>query len=100
MLAAEDGQEHRIEVPVGHVTIRYRNADGSPMKDERCFMERKNEEGRWVKDKISVTGRRIPLVPGEYQLEGWDRMGDFEAVVFAMTVGEEKEIVLRDKGGE
>lgn len=100
VLTAEDGQEHRIEVSAGHVTVHYRNADGSPMKDERCFMQRKNEEGRWVRDKISVTGKRIPLVPGEYQLEGWDRMGDFDPVFFTMTAGEEKEIVLQDKGGE
>ncbi len=100
VLAAEDGQEHRIEVPVGHVTIRYRNADGSPMKDERCFMERKNEDGRWVRDGISVAGKRIPLVAGDYRLEGWSHLGDFDPVLFAMTVGEEKEIVLQAKGGE
>jgi len=27
-------------------------------------------------------------------LEGWDSLGDFEPVLFEMSVGEEKEIVL------
>jgi hypothetical protein len=100
VLTTEAAQEHRIEVPVGHVTVRYEAADGTPLKDERCFLERKDEKGRWVRDKISVTGRRIPLVAGEYRLEGWSRMGNFDPVFFAMAIGEEKEIVLRDQGGE
>ncbi len=99
VLTTEEDQEHRIEVPVGHVTFRYQNADGSPMKDERVFAARKNEEGRWVKDKISVTGKRIPLTAGEYRVEGWDRRGDFETILFTVAVGEEKEIILRDQGG-
>lgn len=95
VLSAEEGQEHRIEVPVGHVTFRYQNADGSPMKDERCFAERKNEEGRWVRDKISQTGKRIPLTAGEYRVQGWDARGDFDTVLFTVAVGDEQEIVLR-----
>lgn len=100
VITAEDQQEHRIEVPVGHVTVHYRHADGSPMRDERIFLQRKNDAGKWVRDKISTTGRRIPLVAGEYLLEAWDRMGDFDPVLFEMTIGEEKEFILRDKGGE
>lgn len=100
VLTGEDEQEHRIEVPVGHVTFRYQNADGSAAKDARCFPERKNEEGRWVKDKISGTGKRIPLTPGEYRVRGWSHVGDYDEVLFEMAVGEDKEIVLRDKGGE
>ncbi len=100
VITGEDRQEHRIEVPVGHVTYRYQNADGSPAKDARCFAERKNDDGRWVSDKISVTSRRIPLTPGEYRVEGWSQVGDFDPVLFEVAVGEDKEIVLRDKGGE
>lgn len=100
VLSSEDKQEHRIEVPVGHVTFRYQNADGSPIKDERCFAERKDEDGRWVKDRISVTGKPIPLTAGEYRVQGWSHLGDFDTVPFTVAVGEDKEIVLRDKGGD
>ena len=100
VLSKDDRQEHRIEVPVGHVTVHYQNADGSRAEDERCFVERKNEQDRWVRDKISVTGRRIPLVPGTYRVGGWSSLGDFETQVFEVTVGEDQEIVLRDRGGE
>ncbi len=98
VITTEDPQEHRIEVPVGHVTAHYRKADGSAAEDARCFLSRKDEEGRWVRDKISETGKRIPLVPGEYQLEGWSSIGNYDPVLFEMTVGEEKEIILQDKG--
>ncbi len=98
VITTEDPQKHRIEVPVGHVTIHYRNADGSAAEDARCFLYRKNEEDRWVKDRNSQTGQRIPLVPGEYKLEGWSNIGNYDAVLFEMTVGEEKELSLQNKG--
>lgn len=99
-ITPENGQEYRIEVPVGHVTIQYHNTDGSPMKDARCFLTRKNENGQWLRDRVSTTGHPIPLVPGTYRLEGWDRLGNFDELIFEMTVGEEKELVLRDQGDE
>lgn len=98
VITAENKQQHRIEVPVGHLTVLYQNADGSPGKKERCFIERKNEAGKWVKDKVISAGRLIPLVPGEYRLEGWSKLGDFDLVFFKIEVGEEKEIILRAKG--
>ena len=98
VITTEDKQEHRIEVPVGHVTVRYQNADGSPMKDERCFIQRKDEKGRWVRGKISRAGQRIPLVPGNYKVGGWDHIGKFENVLFDMAIGDEKEIILKDQG--
>ncbi len=100
VLTVEAKQEHRIEVPVGHVTFRYQNADGSPIKDERCFTERKNEDGRWVSDKISVTGKPTPLTAGEYRVKGWSHLGDFDTVLFTVAVGDDQEIVLRNKSGE
>ena len=100
VLTDEAKQEHRVEVPVGHVTYRYQNADGSPMKDARCFAERKTEDDRWVRDGISKTGQRIPLTAGEYRVQGWSSLGDFDTVEFSVAVGEDKEIVLRAKGGE
>jgi hypothetical protein len=101
VITVEDDQKHRIEVPVGYVTIYYQNADGSPTgQDKRCTLERKTEAGRWVKDTIGHANRRTPLVPGEYHLKGWSHLGEFNEVFFAIEVGEEKELFLREKGGE
>ena len=36
----EDSQDFKLEVPVGHLTVRYLKADGSPQKDERCWISR------------------------------------------------------------
>ncbi len=98
VLTEEKNQEFQFEVPAGHVTVRYQNADGSPMEDKRCFLSRKDENGKWVKDKISHTGQVIPLVPGEYRLEGWSHLGSFDLIFFEIGVGEEKELILRDQG--
>ena len=40
VLSEEDSQDFKLEVPVGHVTVRYLKADGSPQKDERCWISR------------------------------------------------------------
>ena len=101
VLTTEDEQSFRIEVPVGHVTLRYQAADGSAAHDgERLFLTRKNEKERWVSDRISIAGKRKPLVPGEYKVEGWSQLGRFEEQFFEIAVGDEKEIVLRDLGKE
>ncbi len=100
VVTTEDPQKHRIEVPVGHVTIHYLQTDGSAAEDARCVVTRKDERGRFVKDKISHTGRRIPLVPGEYKLEGWSHIGTFDPIFFTLGVGDEKELILQDKGNE
>ena len=98
VLTTEAEQEFVIEVPVGHVTITYQNADGSPGRDERVFLARMNEDGRWVRDSIRRTSTLIPLVAGEYQLEGWSQLGDFDTLYFQIAVGEDKEVVLRARG--
>lgn len=100
VITEEDRQDIRIEVPVGHVTFRYVDANGAAMESKRCFPSRLNEDGKWVQDKIARTEQRIPLVPGEYRVGGWSHIGTFDPVTFTMAVGEDKEIVLRDKGGE
>ena len=98
VLGTEEGKEYTIEVPVGHVTFRYENVDGSPIDDTRVFPERKNEDGRWVSDSIKTSGTPVPLVPGEYRVRGWSHRGNFDDVLFEIAVGDNKDIVLRDKG--
>ncbi len=97
VIGADDRQEFRIEVPVGQVTVAYRKADGSPDRDERCWITRRVGE-RWVGRKIQRTGRPIPLIPGEYRVEGWKQMGDYEVLPFEIAVGDEVQLVLRDGG--
>lgn len=96
VVTTESEQKHQIEVPVGHVTIRYQNSDGSPGDDRRSFMNRKTEDERWIKDKVTQSGKRVPLVPGEYRVEGF--RGNFDPVFFEIAVGDEREIVLKEKG--
>ncbi len=98
VLTTDEEQEFVIEVPVGHATIRYENADGSPGPESRIFVARKNEAGSWVRDGIFTAGDRIPLVQGEYKVEGWGQVGSFDEVFFEIAVGDEKELALRDKG--
>jgi hypothetical protein len=95
VIGVDDRQEFRIEVPSGQVTVAYQKADGSADRDERCWISRRAGE-KWVGRKIQRAGRPIPLIPGEYQLEGWSRMGEFEMVRFEIEVGDEIQLVLRD----
>ncbi len=96
VITSEAGKRYRFTVPVGHLTIRYENSDGSPRDDTRAFLERKQEDGRWQSDRTQRSGERIPLVPGEYKLDGHG--GTFETLFFEIEVGEELEMVLKDQG--
>ncbi|MEM6704390.1 MAG: hypothetical protein AAF690_16855 [Acidobacteriota bacterium] len=94
-LTAEPEQAFEFEVPVAWLVLRYQKADGSPMDDARVFLSRLNEEGRWVSDKITPSGERVPLMEGRYRAEGWKQLGTFEPIEFDVSVGEELEKVLR-----
>ena len=99
VLTAEEEQEFHVEVPVGWATFLYQDVDGNPAEIERVFVYRENESGHWVSDSVTTPGERIALVPGEYKAHGWlQRGGTYDDVFFAIAVGDEKEIVLRDKG--
>ena len=56
----------------------------------------KHRSSGW--SKVSSTGKSIPLVPGTYRVAGWSQMGSFDVIDFEMAAGDQKEIVLRDKG--
>ena len=96
VLSEEDSQDFKLEVPVGHLTVRYLKADGSPQKDERCWISRL-EGTKSVGGKLKQSGRKVPLRPGKYQLKGWDRLGDFDLLIFEIAVGADKELTLRSK---
>lgn len=96
-LTEEDKQSFRIEVPCGHVTIVYQDKDGNRDSDERCWVERK-DGSKWHRNKTQEAGKKIPLVPGSYQVKGWDRKGkSYDPVPFSIALGDDKEIVLRSK---
>ena len=90
-IADETTKELTFEVPVGHVTIRYQKADGSPDADKRCFIGRGTSRRRFYHG----SGKPIPLTPGDYSVIGWQGM--YDMAPFAIAKGEEKEIVLRAK---
>ena len=96
MLSEEDSQDFKIEVPVGHVTVRYLKADGSPQKDERCWISR-FEGPKSVGGKLKQSGWEVPLRPGKYELKGWNRLGDFDLLRVEIELGDDKEVVLRSK---
>ncbi len=90
-IGGEPTKEFAFEVPVGHVTIRYQKADGSPDADKRCFIGRGTSRSRFYHG----SGKPIPLTPGEYSVIGWQ--GTYDMAPFSITEGEKKEIVLRAK---
>ncbi|MEE8523285.1 MAG: hypothetical protein V3T72_05080 [Thermoanaerobaculia bacterium] len=101
VLKPEKEHKLRIEVPVGHLTVIYQKADGTRNKDERIWVARIDSDDPKVERRsrsFKRTGRQIPLTPGRYRVEGWDRMGTFDPVEIEIAVGEDKEVVLRDQG--
>lgn len=96
VLTEEPKQTFRIEVPVGHVTIVYQLTDGSRDRDDRCRVERFDGE-RWIGHRNQRSGEPIPLTPGRYRVKGWDHKGDYDPMEFVVAVGDEKEVVLKNK---
>lgn len=84
-------QEIKIPVPSAHVTFVYQKADGSRDNDKRVFLGRGEEKHQVVRQ----SGQQQVLLPGTYNVVGWK--GDYRKVVFQVTAGEHKEIILRQK---
>ena len=82
-------QKYEIRVPVGHVTFVYQDQAGNREKDKRCFVGR----GAEGKGHFQNAGRKIPLVPGTYNVTGW--RGNYQRVVFEVVEGDDREIILR-----
>lgn len=97
VVTQEEKQHFDVTVPAGHVTVHYQKANGTRDKDERVWLTSLNPEASGRRS-YQTTGKTIPLTPGRYRLEGWDRMGTYDPIEFEIQAGEEKEITLRDKG--
>lgn len=102
-LVLEPEKEHqlRIEVPVGTLKVTYQNADGTPNRNERVWIARLDADDPQTESSsrtLRGSGLQIPLTPGRYRVEGWEELGNFEPVEIEIAVGEDKEIVLRDRG--
>ena len=91
VITGEAKQEHEMVVPVGHVTVVYRDAEGKRAEDKRCFIGR-GEKGKGF---FHNSGTKIPLTPGTYNVNGWK--GAYDPVVFDVVVGKDMEVVLQSK---
>ncbi len=80
-------------MPVGWVTVRYQNPDGSAMDDARVRITA--EGGRRSRQRTS--GERFHLIAGKYTAQGWSQLGEFDPVEFQVTNGMETEVILRAK---
>ena len=90
----EDEQHFLINVPVGHVTVIYQTADGTPDTPDRVFVSR-GAEGR--EQTFKNSGEGIPLVAGTYNVIGWSHKGEYDKVVFEVREGEDLQVVLKAK---
>ena len=88
----ENEQSFEITIPVGHVTIIYKNADGTRDKDKRCFVGR----GPTGSGTFKMSGEKHPLLPGTYNVTGW--YGTYDRGVFEIKEGRDNEVILKDKG--
>ncbi len=93
----EDKQHYDITVPAGHVTVHYLKADGTRDKEDRIWFARL-EEGKRPREVINGSGKQIALTPGRYRLKGWSHKGTYDLVEFDVQEGDDKVVVLRDKG--
>ncbi len=85
--SADEKRTFTFEIPVGQVTFRYQNADGSPSNDKRCFVRIGG------KRHYHQSGQSYPFQAGTYTVEGWQ--GNYDSVTFEVKVGEQKEVILR-----
>lgn len=90
----DHNQQHfDITVPVGHVTIVYLKADGTPDKDDRCFVSSASGNQKIFKP----SGQRLPLGPGQYRVDGWTQKGRYDPFSFEIKEGDDKVVSLRAK---
>ena len=91
VIGERDSQHFDVAVPVGHVTIRYQKADGTPDRDDRAFVGR-GPDGSGI---FRRSGEKVPLAPGTYNVTGWGQKGTYDPVVIEIAAGEERDVVLR-----
>lgn len=92
-VTTEAEQTFDYTMPVGWVTVRYQNPDGSAMDDARVNIAAAG--GRRSRQRTS--GTRFPLIAGKYTANGWSHLGEFDPVVFQITNGTETEVIIRAK---
>jgi hypothetical protein len=90
----DQNQQHfDITVPVGHVTFVYLKADGTPDKDDRCFVSSASRNQKLFRQ----SGQKLPLTPGQYSVDGWTHKGRYDPISFEIKEGEDKVVNLRAK---
>lgn len=93
VITGEKEQQLELTVPVGHLTVIYQKADGTRDKDDRCFVGRGSKGGGIYR----LSGEKIPLAAGNYNVTGWARKGSYDPVVIDIAEGQDREVVLRAK---
>lgn len=91
VIANKSPQTVNVEISAGSVTVIYQRSDGSRDKDDRVFLSRAGKNQNIFK----MSGARIPLTAGSYQVKAWRQKGNYEVVSFEVAVGENKQIILR-----
>lgn len=90
----DQNQQHfDITVPVGHVTFVYLKADGTPDKDDRCFVSSASRNQKLFRQ----SGQKLPLTPGQYSVDGWTHKGRYDPISFEIKEGDDKVVNLRAK---
>ncbi len=89
----QNAQHFDITVPVGHVTFVYLKADGTPDKDDRCFVSSGSRKQKIFKQ----SGQKLALTPGQYSVDGWAHKGRYDSTSFEIKEGDDKVVNLRAK---
>ncbi|MEW6129382.1 MAG: VWA domain-containing protein [Acidobacteriota bacterium] len=93
VITEEKVQHFDISVPVGYVTFIYQKADGSPDKNDRCFVARMGGN----ENIFRHAGVKYPFTAGRYRVSGWQQKGDYNPIIFEVHEGQEQTVVLRAK---
>lgn len=86
-------QVFNFQMPVGWVTVKYQNADGTAVEAARVNIYPVNSR----RGRQRQSEDRFYLIAGRYRAEGWSHLGEFDPVEFQVTNGEDTEVILRAK---
>ena len=94
VITTQEQQSFSFEVPMGHVTLRYFEANGTQAPDKRAFV---SPAGKNRRVYVS-SGSPYPLPAGDYSVIGWPDPAVYGGPVpFAIRVGEDIVVDLRPR---
>ena len=95
----EDEQLHELTIPVGTAQISYLFTGEPPSNDMRCWISRLDGEGNTIAQSraLQCDGRPLQMVAGQYQVDVWSRLGNFETTRFTVMTSETAIVNLEEK---